>query len=202
MLHAWWAERLGERRALHTPHGDRTWVELNANINRLVRALRTRGLRAGDAVAMMCTNGPEFIEVLYAAQRGGFRLTPINWHLTGDEAGYMVATARRRRSLLGRAGRRRGRPQQPPRAGPAWSRWRSATAARCRPASRATPVCWRPTTVPTSRTRSWAPRCSTPRARRGDPRACTATRRRRPARWPRSTSAATTRTGRRRSTAT
>ena len=38
----------------------------------------------------MCTNRPEFIEVLYAAQRIGLRLTPINWHLTGDEAAYIV----------------------------------------------------------------------------------------------------------------
>ncbi len=90
MLHAWWAARIGNRPALQTPHGDRTWAELNANINRLVRALRARGVQAGDAVAMMCTNGPEFIEVLYAAQRGGFRLTPINWHLTGEEAGYII----------------------------------------------------------------------------------------------------------------
>ncbi len=44
----------------------------------------------GDSVALMCTNRPEFIEVLYAAQRGGLRLTPINWHLTGEEAAYIV----------------------------------------------------------------------------------------------------------------
>ena len=51
------------------PHGDRTFAELNANINRLVRACRARGLRPGDAVALMCTNRPEFLEVLYAPQR-------------------------------------------------------------------------------------------------------------------------------------
>ena len=38
----------------------------------------------------MCTNRPEFLEVLYAAQRIGLRLTPINWHLTGEEAAYIV----------------------------------------------------------------------------------------------------------------
>ena len=38
----------------------------------------------------MCTNEPEFLEVLYAAQRTGLRLTPINWHLTGEEAAYIV----------------------------------------------------------------------------------------------------------------
>ena len=38
----------------------------------------------------MCTNEPAFLEVLYAAQRTGLRLTPINWHLTGEEAAYIV----------------------------------------------------------------------------------------------------------------
>ena len=52
--------------------------------------MRARGLQAGDSVALMCTNRPEFIEVLYAAQRIGLRFTPINWHLTGAEAAYIV----------------------------------------------------------------------------------------------------------------
>ena len=90
MLHAWWATRIPDRLAVVTPHGDRTYEDLNADINRLARALRARGLRRGDAVALMCTNRPEFIEVLYAASRIGLRLTPINWHLTGEEAGYIV----------------------------------------------------------------------------------------------------------------
>jgi long-chain acyl-CoA synthetase len=90
MLHAWWAARVPDRMALITAHGDRTYEDLNHNINRLARALRARGLGAGDAIALMCTNEPEFLEVLYASQRIGLRLTPINWHLTGEEAGYIV----------------------------------------------------------------------------------------------------------------
>ena len=91
MLVAWWAERIPDRLALVTAHGDRTYADLNADINRLSRALRARGLQPGDAIALMCVNEPEFIEVLYAAQRIGLRLTPINWHLTGEEAGYIIA---------------------------------------------------------------------------------------------------------------
>src|ERR1700733_6881602 len=90
MLLAWWAAQGAERPALYTAHGDRTCGELNANINRLVRAWRARGLVPGDSVALMCTNRPEFLEVLYAAQRAGLRMTPINWHLTGEEAAYIV----------------------------------------------------------------------------------------------------------------
>jgi long-chain acyl-CoA synthetase len=90
MLLSWWAERIPDRPALITTHGNRTFGQLNANINRLVRALRSRGMTVGDSIALMCTNRPEFVEVVLAAQRAGLRLTPINWHLTGEEAGYIV----------------------------------------------------------------------------------------------------------------
>src|SRR5947208_12821621 len=79
------------RVALVSEHGDRTWAELNGRANQVVRALRRRGLQAGDAVALMCSNRPEFAEVYAATLRAGLRLTPINHHLTGAEAGYIVA---------------------------------------------------------------------------------------------------------------
>jgi len=91
MLLSWWAARVPDRPALITAYGDRTFGQLNANANRLARILRARGLTAGDSIVLMCTNRPEFVEVLLAAQRTGLRLTPINWHLTGEEAGYIVA---------------------------------------------------------------------------------------------------------------
>jgi long-chain acyl-CoA synthetase len=90
MLVAWWAARIPDRPAVMTAYGDRTFGELNANANRLARALRARGLGVGDSVALMCTNRPEFVETVLAAQRAGLRLTPINWHLTGEEAAYIV----------------------------------------------------------------------------------------------------------------
>ncbi len=90
MLHAWWAKRVPDRLAIASPHGDRSYDDLNASINRMGRALRARGLEAGDAIAVMCTNQPEYLEVLYASQRIGLRFTPINWHLTGPEAAYIV----------------------------------------------------------------------------------------------------------------
>lgn len=91
MTLAWWAARQPDRAAVTSPAGDRTFGELNAGANRLALALRRRGLGEGDAVALLCTNRPEFAETLYACQRSGLRLTPINWHLTGDEAGYIVS---------------------------------------------------------------------------------------------------------------
>jgi long-chain acyl-CoA synthetase len=79
------------RMALASPNGNRTYAELNARVNQLARALRARGLRSGDAVALICANRPEFAEVTEAAHRSGMRVTPVNWHLTGEEAAYIVA---------------------------------------------------------------------------------------------------------------
>lgn len=76
--------------ALRSPRGKRTFRELNARANQVTRSLRARGLRAGDGVAILCANRPEFAEIFAATQRAGFRLTTVNWHLTGEETGYIV----------------------------------------------------------------------------------------------------------------
>jgi len=90
MTLAWWAEQRPDEPALVAPSGSRTFAELNANANRLVRALRRRGLGDGDAIALACGNRAEFAETVYAASRAGFRITTVNWHLTGEEAGYII----------------------------------------------------------------------------------------------------------------
>jgi long-chain acyl-CoA synthetase len=68
----------------------RTFAEVNRNANRLVRLMRNAGLKAGDAVAIVLSNRGEFVEVRAATQRAGFRLTPVNWHLTADEIAYIL----------------------------------------------------------------------------------------------------------------
>jgi long-chain acyl-CoA synthetase len=90
MLPSYWAQRQGERTAIFSPHGDRTFGEVNANANRLARALRARGVEPGDGIALMCGNRPQFAETIAAADRTGLRLTTVNWHLTGSEVGYIV----------------------------------------------------------------------------------------------------------------
>ncbi|MEO6122379.1 MAG: AMP-binding protein [Ilumatobacteraceae bacterium] len=90
MTAAFHAHHAPDRMAILSGHGDRTFAELNANANRLVRALRARGVGAGDAVALVCSNRPEFAESVAAATRMGVRLTTVNWHLTADEMGYIL----------------------------------------------------------------------------------------------------------------
>ncbi|MFI5309337.1 MAG: AMP-binding protein, partial [Polyangiales bacterium] len=90
MVLAAFARRVPNDPAVLSPSGNRSFRELNENANRLARALRARGLRPGDSVALLCGNRPEFAEVLYACLRSGLRYTPVNWHLTPEEAAYIL----------------------------------------------------------------------------------------------------------------
>ncbi|MFP6805584.1 MAG: AMP-binding protein [Pseudomonadales bacterium] len=70
--------------------GDYDWEHLNRRCNQLANHMHNLGLGVDDAVALLCSNRVEFIEVIMAAFRSGIRVTPINWHLTGEEIGYIV----------------------------------------------------------------------------------------------------------------
>ncbi|RAK56157.1 acyl-CoA synthase [Phenylobacterium soli] len=86
-----WAALKPDAPFIHDPAGHtRSFGEVNANANRIVRLLRNAGLQPGDAVALVCSNRAEFVEVLAATKRGGYRITPVNWHLTPEEIAYIV----------------------------------------------------------------------------------------------------------------
>ncbi|MDZ7685527.1 MAG: AMP-binding protein [Gammaproteobacteria bacterium] len=90
MALAHYARATPERMAVTSNFGERTFGELNARANQLVRAWRRAGIGSGDSVALLMGNRPEFAEVYKASLRAGVRLTPINWHLSGDEVAYIV----------------------------------------------------------------------------------------------------------------
>ncbi len=79
-----------KRLAIASMHGDRSFAALNQRANQLARTLRSRGLCSGDSMALLCSNRPEFAAAYFAALRSGLRITPINWHLTGDEIAYIL----------------------------------------------------------------------------------------------------------------
>jgi len=87
---AFFAREAPERLAIQSPHGTRSFAELNRRANQLASALRRRGLGVGDPIAFVCANRPEFAEVFFAAYRSGLRVTAINWHLTGPEIAYIL----------------------------------------------------------------------------------------------------------------
>ncbi|WP_300578452.1 AMP-binding protein [Phenylobacterium sp.] len=91
MAPAFWAARQPDKVAVFEMSGPtRTFGELNANANRIARLLRAEGLKPGDSVALLCPNRAEFVDVLFATQRCGLRMTPVNWHLTPEEIAYVI----------------------------------------------------------------------------------------------------------------
>ncbi|WP_067486131.1 acyl-CoA synthetase [Actinomadura hibisca] len=65
--------------------------DLLARANRLVHGLRALGLEKGDGVCGLVPNGHEGLVLYLAALQAGWYYTPINWHLTGPEIGYIVS---------------------------------------------------------------------------------------------------------------
>ena len=90
------AEWNGGLPAVISERGSLTYAELNGMTNRLVRALRARGLKAGDGVCLTCSNRPEFAVVWAACMRAGWVITPINWHLKQDDLLYIVENSQAR----------------------------------------------------------------------------------------------------------
>jgi long-chain acyl-CoA synthetase len=90
MTLAWHAARQGGRPAVVSAFGTRTFADVNARANRLARLFARHGIGPGDAVAMVLRNRSEFVEAYHAALRSGIRVTPVNFHLNGEQAGYVV----------------------------------------------------------------------------------------------------------------
>ena len=86
------AEAEPDRVALIDPAGRALRAgELLADCNRLVHALRARGVATGDAVAALLPNGVPIVELLAAAMQAGLQFTPINTNLTAGEIAYILA---------------------------------------------------------------------------------------------------------------
>ena len=67
-----------------------TYKELDDNSARLASGLREMGLRKGDGIAMVSDNAAEAFEIYWAALRSGLYITAVNWHLTAEEAAYIL----------------------------------------------------------------------------------------------------------------
>jgi acyl-CoA synthetase (AMP-forming)/AMP-acid ligase II len=67
-----------------------SYGELDDMSRRLATYLEGRELREGDHVAVLLENRPEYFAVIWAALRAGLYITPINWHLGPEEAGYVI----------------------------------------------------------------------------------------------------------------
>ena len=67
-----------------------TFSELESRSSAIAAALGAAGLRARDRVAILMENRIEYLVLAFAAQRSGLLYVPVNWHLTAEEAEYIV----------------------------------------------------------------------------------------------------------------
>ena len=70
--------------------GSVTWAQIHERVSGLAAALRQRGVGAGDRVAIMMTNRPEFLETMFAANAIGAIVVPVNFRLAPDEIAYIL----------------------------------------------------------------------------------------------------------------
>lgn len=69
----------------------RTWAELSERVGQVASWLRDdQGLRAGEHLAMVMGNRVEFVELVLGSLVAGLWLTPVNWHLTPEEAAFII----------------------------------------------------------------------------------------------------------------
>jgi len=69
----------------------RSYGELGARVARLAGALRGKlGLAPGDRVAVVASNSPDYLDVLYAIWHAGLAAVPVNAKLHGAEHGHIL----------------------------------------------------------------------------------------------------------------
>ncbi|MEA3048952.1 MAG: fatty-acyl-CoA synthase [Sphingomonadales bacterium] len=68
-----------------------TYAELDGRVGRAAALLLSRGIVAGDRVAILCRNRIAFFELLFACARIGAILVPLNWRMPPAELAGLVA---------------------------------------------------------------------------------------------------------------
>ncbi len=68
-----------------------TWRQLSTRSLRLAAGLRARGVEAGDRLALLCLNHPQFIETVFAANSLGAMAVPLNVRLAPPEIDYILS---------------------------------------------------------------------------------------------------------------
>lgn len=77
-----------------------TYGELADRASRLAGALRRRGLRAGDVVAIVSENCPAYLEMTWACRLAGLYHVTVNSHLGVDEISYILGDSGARALLV------------------------------------------------------------------------------------------------------
>jgi fatty-acyl-CoA synthase len=90
---AFHARRTPARCALTYRGEEISYAVLDHRIRRVAGFLASRGIRADDVVAVLMKNSAAFLELVFAASHIGAVFLPINYRLSADEVGYIVANS-------------------------------------------------------------------------------------------------------------
>lgn len=71
----------------------RTFKELHARVGAIAAALTKHGFKAGDRLALLLPNEPEFIELIYACAWLGLIVVPLNTRLSAKEIDHVLVDA-------------------------------------------------------------------------------------------------------------
>jgi len=85
--------RNADKMALVDENGRLTFSEVNRKVNRIIHALRDKGIQKGDRVAVILYNCNEFIMLYFALAKAGFVIVPINYRLLAKEFLYILKDA-------------------------------------------------------------------------------------------------------------
>ena len=88
------ADCFPDRTAVVCEDRELTYSQLNAECNRLANALKLKGLRRGDRLALLMKSSTEWLVVWYACQKLGVAVLPLHARLM---AGELVRTIGRLR---------------------------------------------------------------------------------------------------------
>ena len=91
-----WAELRPEKSAIIFEGQTITYKDLCARANETSCWLQSIGIEKGDRVAVMLTNGLEFIDLFLACSRLGAIFVPINFRITAVELDYFITNCRPR----------------------------------------------------------------------------------------------------------
>jgi long-chain acyl-CoA synthetase len=85
------AARHGAKIALRMGESALSYADLAAGSRSLAAALVRRGIGEGDAIAVLCDNSLELLQLYYAAARLGAVFVPVNPALSAREVAYIAA---------------------------------------------------------------------------------------------------------------
>src|SRR3954447_1935808 len=88
------AARHPDRIAVSDASATRSFAQLDADASRIANALRERGVSPGERVAILSRNSVSYVQAIFGVARAGAVLVPINFMLTGGEAGYVLTHSR------------------------------------------------------------------------------------------------------------